>query len=349
MTAPHGSDPGDRPDAKGSNAERFDTAADGNRRHRKVDQWTLVAAPENDLPAALAGLIQPDQLMRAAEDLDRIMGDLCRWSQLCVAAVAKAGATPRQDASIIPPPRPWDDRLWFSGSHRAVHRNSPLLAQIDELVQRLQTMAETLLPACVATTPQRLGVGCPQFLAAVIDVNNALRRMLCETWTLLANIDPLTGIGNRNALLRHLQIERERHERNRQPCCVAVIDLDRFKAINDAAGHLAGDTILRSIASLLAASVRPYDVAFRYGGDEFIVCLPNTDLRLAWSVVERLRLKIAGWEVPLRNGEVVASTVSIGVAPLTSDRSVEDTLELADRALYAAKRLGRNRLCLHTS
>ncbi len=125
-----------------------------------------------------------------------------------------------------------------------------------------------------------------------------------------------------------------------------MIDVDRFKTINDTCGHLAGDSLLRSVASVLAASVRPYDMVFRYGGDEFVLCLPNTDLRLAWAVVERLRLKIAGWEVPLADGRHISTTVSIGVAPLSSDRSVEDTLDVADQALYAAKRLGRNRLCL---
>lgn len=307
--------------------------------------WMPVAAPGNDLPAALAGVVHPEQVLRAAEDLDRLMGDLCRWSQECTIAAARTRPATTAADGRAAPPRAWDADPWYSGPHRAVHKDSPLVGEIDGLVQRMQEAAEPLLRE-FAERPPEFPAGYPDFLAVVLELSGAMRRLLCETWNLLANIDPLTGIGNRNAMLRHLQIERDRHERNRQCCCIAVIDVDRFKSINDACGHLAGDTILRSIASVLAASVRPYDVVFRYGGDEFILCLPNTDLRLAWAVVERLRLKIAGWEVPLKSGARITATVSIGVAPLSSEHSVEDSLDLADRALYSAKRLGRNRLCL---
>lgn len=304
--------------------------------------WTPVAAPGNDLPAALSGGVHPEQVLRAAEDLDRIMADLSRWAESC--SFADVGGTKSPDGGSSPP-KPWNAESWYAGPHRAVHRDSPLVRQIDELMLHLQSKAESLSRQFVKEPPI-FPEGYPDFLATVLELSDALRRLLCETWNLLANIDPLTGIGNRSAMLRHLQVELGRHERNHQPCCIAIIDVDRFKSVNDARGHLAGDTILRSIASLLAASVRPYDVVFRYGGDEFILCLPNTDLRLAWAVVERLRLKIDSWKVPMKDGTRVASSVSIGVATLAGDRTVEESLDLADRALYRAKRMGRNQICL---
>jgi diguanylate cyclase (GGDEF) domain len=312
--------------------------------HDHDESWKPVAAPGNDLPAALCGGVHPEQVLRAAEDLDQIMADLSSWVQSCSnAGDAASGST--SSGGIGTPLRLWNADRWYAGPHRAVHRDSPLVRQIDALVLQLHTKAEALLRR-FAVEPPVFPAGYPDLLATVMDLNGALLRLLCETWNLLANIDPLTGIGNRSAMLRHLQVERDRHERNRQPCCIAIIDVDRFKSVNDTCGHLAGDTILRSIASLLAASVRPYDVVFRYGGDEFILCLPNTDLRLAWAVVERLRLKIADWKVPMKDGSRVASSVSIGVAALASVRSVEDSLDLADRALYSAKRMGRNQICL---
>ncbi|MDS4011079.1 MAG: GGDEF domain-containing protein, partial [Defluviicoccus sp.] len=103
-----------------------------------------------------------------------------------------------------------------------------------------------------------------------------------------------------------------------------------------------GDTVLRSVASLLAASVRPYDAVFRYGGEEFLLCLPNADLRTAWAIAERLRLKVAGWSIPIAKGAELRTSVSTGIAPLSSAQSVEATLERADAALYAAKSRGRN-------
>ncbi len=83
---------------------------------------------------------------------------------------------------------------------------------------------------------------------------------------------------------------------------------------------------------------------FRYGGDEFVVCLPNADTRGAWAIVERLRLRVARWSVPVRGDDRLRMTVSVGVAPLVREREVEAALDAADQALYAAKRAGRNRV-----
>ena len=146
-------------------------------------------------------------------------------------------------------------------------------------------------------------------------------------------------------MLNKLSVECDRHARHKMPCCVAMVDLDHFKQVNDTFGHPVGDTVLRSVASLLAAGVRPYDQVFRYGGEEFLMCLPNTDTRSAWAIVERLRLRLANWSIPIKDGKSLNVTASIGVAPLTSEDGVEAALERGDAALYAAKRNGRN--CVH--
>jgi diguanylate cyclase (GGDEF)-like protein len=181
-----------------------------------------------------------------------------------------------------------------------------------------------------------------RFMDTVLEFGSKLQALQHQTWNRLANVDPLTGLGNRQALWNRLGIEAERHARNHQPCCVAMIDLDRFKQVNDCHGHAVGDEMLKSVASLLAASTRPYDAVFRFGGDEFLICLPNADSRGAWSIVERLRLKIADTAFSLRAGLLVTTTISVGIAPLTSELGVETTLEHADEALYVSKRRGRN-------
>ena len=304
--------------------------------------WRAVAAPGNDLPAAIVGTAPPDLILEAAQDLCLVMADFDRWVyDRCIALLA-AGDTDGQGVgadSAEPAPSiatPFAGDPWATGAHRDVHRSDPLIGELDR-----QFAAMPALLAAIEADADRI-LRRRQFFDAVFSLNGGLRRLFAATWNRLANIDPLTGLGNRPAMLRRLGMECERHERSRLPCCVAVIDLDGFKPVNDTHGHTSGDVVLRSIAALLAAGVRPYDEVFRYGGDEFVLCLPSTDPRAAWAVVERLRLRIANWSIPLKTGPSLRITVSIGVAPLTADRGVEATLELADKALYSAKRNGRN-------
>lgn len=302
------------------------TSGDQKRRRDvlPVADWPPLAAPDGDLPAAVGGTLAPDLILAAAHDLDHIMGDLNRFLRDRHVAERAGGAMPTLATG-----------LWFGGAHRRVHADNPLLAALDGEFVLLAQLTGT----AAAADPRPL-------FDTLLVIGEGLRRLFADTWNRLANIDPLTGLGNRPAMLRRLTIECERHERSRQPCCIAVIDLDNFKAINDTHGHAAGDVVLRSVAALLAAGVRPYDEVFRYGGDEFVLCLPSTDQRTAWAVVERLRLRVAGWSIPLKSGVPAQTTVSIGVAMLTAESGVEASLERADAALYAAKRGGRNHICV---
>jgi two-component system cell cycle response regulator len=159
----------------------------------------------------------------------------------------------------------------------------------------------------------------------------------------LASTDPLTGCLNRRALVEKLEQEVERANRYDFPVTVLMIDLDRFKLVNDTRGHLVGDAVLRQLGELLRAEVRSVDLVARYGGEEFVVLLPNTATDGGVSFAERLRQRVerhdfAGGLAPL------AITVSIGVAtyPAQPGQTVEELLAAADQALYRAKHDGRN-------
>ncbi|MFO1127057.1 MAG: GGDEF domain-containing protein [Rhodospirillales bacterium] len=306
--------------------------------------WRPIAAPANDLPAALAGTSPPDLIVEATQDLCLVMADFDRWVyDRCLALLAKRASERATPEELPPIVSAFASSHWSEGAHRHVHRADPLIRDLDRL---FATLPEALTALAATDADLDRDIQRRHFFDTVLQINDGLRRLFAATWNRLANIDPLTGLGNRPAMLRRLAMECERHERSRQPCGVAVIDLDGFKPVNDTYGHTAGDVVLRSIAALLAAGVRPYDEVFRYGGDEFVLCLPNTDPRAAWAVVERLRLRIANWSIPLKSGPSLRITVSIGVAPLTADRGVEATLDLADNALYRAKRNGRNGICV---
>ena len=153
-----------------------------------------------------------------------------------------------------------------------------------------------------------------------------------------ARIDSLTGLANRRAVEEILAAEISRAQRFKHQLAVVLLDLDRFKDINDNFGHAAGDVMLRAVSRLLTSLARQGDTVARWGGEEFVVVLPETDLVGARRFVERLRRTIEAHAV----GDMHTSA-SCGVATMLPEDSVEELLSAADRALYQAKSNGRNR------
>lgn len=160
----------------------------------------------------------------------------------------------------------------------------------------------------------------------------------------LSDLDPLTGVRNRQAMTDELARERDRALRTGRPCALALGDLDRFKDVNDRHGHAAGDMVLGAAAAIFVAHLRPYDLLYRYGGEEFLFCLPNADAAQATQALDRLRLALAGQAIDLGGGATLAVTASFGVALVEPDVSAERTVERADEALYEAKKTGRNKI-----
>jgi diguanylate cyclase (GGDEF)-like protein len=160
------------------------------------------------------------------------------------------------------------------------------------------------------------------------------------------DLDPLTGVHSRRSMLAELGRERERSMRTGNAAYVALCDIDNFKSVNDAHGHLAGDAVLLAVAGRLIASLRPYDAIYRFGGDEFLLAFPETDEAQAAGIADRLRAAIAGMTVPVSDAPALAVTVSFGLCPLDEAAPIETTLRRADEALYRAKHEGRNRVVL---
>lgn len=162
----------------------------------------------------------------------------------------------------------------------------------------------------------------------------------------LATHDSLTVCLNRRAILVEASNELHRYRRTRRPFSLLMIDIDNFKQINDHYGHLVGDSILVGMATLCRDLLRPTDQIGRYGGEEFLVLLPETDAHTAAGVANRLRQAVAG--VPFETGkDQVTITLSVGVAVATSDmQSLKPLIQSAETALYAAKDEGRDRVCV---
>lgn len=160
-----------------------------------------------------------------------------------------------------------------------------------------------------------------------------------------ATVDPLTGAFNRRHGLARLAIEFDRRSRSGQSCAVLMLDIDRFKSINDTHGHDAGDAVLCTMVLTCTAELRTVDMLARWGGEEFLVLLTDTDAEAAIAIAERLREAVAAMLVPVGSNAIIAFTVSIGVAVPVND-DLHDLLRRADAALYAAKAGGRNRVVL---
>lgn len=180
--------------------------------------------------------------------------------------------------------------------------------------------------------------------------NERLQSQLIEIGTLQSKLrsqairDPLTDLFNRRYLDETLDRELARSSREAYPVCVIMMDIDYFKHVNDTYGHEAGDRILRSLAQVLSRQNRRGDFACRYGGEEFVVVMPNITLRTARQRAEQLRISLSAVKVQYGRFQL-STTLSIGIACYPSDGDDrESILRAADRALYAAKNAGRNQV-----
>jgi two-component system cell cycle response regulator len=165
----------------------------------------------------------------------------------------------------------------------------------------------------------------------------------------LANTDALTGVLNRRAFMERMEQEIHRSLREGVPFSLILTDIDYFKKVNDRHGHQVGDLVLQRFTERLSESSRPYDFVGRYGGEEFVVCLPGADISQAGSVAERMRRRVEEMRITLPDSsQSIRITGSFGVASLRAGS--EETVDLitgrADDTMYRAKREGRNRVCV---
>jgi two-component system cell cycle response regulator len=171
-----------------------------------------------------------------------------------------------------------------------------------------------------------------------------LRRSVTNTLA-LAVTDELTGLYNRRYFDRHLTLMLEKAREQDRDMAVMLIDMDFFKSVNDTHGHDSGDVVLKEFAQRLRRNIRGVDLACRFGGEEFVVLMPDTDFKQAQSVAERVRMSVAEKPFQAPGGRPLTVTCSVGLALNEHGTDTpESILKRADVALYRAKREGRNRV-----
>ena len=185
---------------------------------------------------------------------------------------------------------------------------------------------------------------------------NALERLHREIYTLrheiedsLQSRDPLTGAAGRIGMLAELRQALEMAKRHAVQCCIAMMDLDHFKTINDTYGHLLGDQVLAASACYVMEQVRLYDKVFRYGGEEFLILMPGAGLQASQAVIERICNGLAATVLVRDGDEPIPITASFGIALLDPAVRIEESIDRADKAMFEAKAAGRNRVCVWES
>jgi diguanylate cyclase (GGDEF)-like protein len=183
------------------------------------------------------------------------------------------------------------------------------------------------------------------FLVFFVVQNNFRLRQAKSEHAILAKTAPLTGISNRRHFMEFAQSNMERARRLNEECCILLIDVDKFKNINDIYGHAMGDKVLSEIAARLKALIRPYDLFARYGGEEFIMFISHIKINDAMKFAERLRLELCNKKCEFSDISLAISA-SFGLAAIGSG-NMEDAIKHADEALYKAKEEGRNKVILY--
>ena len=270
-----------------------------------------VAGPDEDTLILQAGYL----VLRARLQGGKILADARRGSLLAVTGILQNEGRANQDVFRITLPSAGDVRVIEAASWWSA-----------------ENAARSLVVAVIAV------------LAVLLWVSFSAYRVRSYQ----ARHDLLTGLPNRRSALEYLERQMARAMRERSSLGVILADVDHFKRVSDTYGHQAGDAVLKKMAEILSAALRPYDVVGRYGGEEFLIIVPNCDAATAQEVSERIRARIMEERFDsMLQSQIFHVTCSFGVAIANDEPwNVDAILAAADRALYAAKNSGRNRVLI---
>ena len=285
--------------------------------------------------------IPTDQLRKALSSLEQASYNHDQWAEAIHGTLVCRLAPDKRDLAGDA-----DHRCRFGQWYYEVARDflgqHPGFEAIGIEHARMHQFATTLLRSAVSDEKVEIE-HYEHFVTArkrLILETTALQRELGEA---LNNLDPLTGTTSRVGMLIMLREQQELVKRGAHSCIVAMMDLDHFKKTNEKYGHIVGDKVLIDVSHCMMTQLRPYDRVFRYGGEEFMIFLPNTDLQAGHTIISKVREAIGSLPHEA-NGNVISHvTASFGLTLLAPDIPVEQSVDRADKALFVAKE-GRNRV-----
>ncbi|MCL4472240.1 MAG: diguanylate cyclase [Sulfuricella sp.] len=236
-------------------------------------------------------------------------------------------------------------RWYYQNCNHPELRVAPVFQKIGELHKAMHDDARILLRRKMTGQKIRLDEY-ERFMDDAISFEWEVQSLQFEIVQRICVIDHLTGVWNRQSMQSKLAEEMERMNRTGNTCCLCMMDIDHFKTVNDIYGHPAGDQVLQASVQFISQRLRKYDSIFRYGGEEFLISLPNTQAEEAEIILNRLRSEFEQHAIHLQDGSTVRITASFGVAAMHTEMSIQDAIVMADHALLCAKSNGRNRVCM---
>lgn len=282
--------------------------------------------------------------LAAIRELDIAIANHINWLRQIHAALITDTPCPDNDLRIDAHHR-CEFGLWYYGEGMAQHQGESEYTAIEKIHHDMHDAARLLLTHRVAGAPINIAEY-EHFMDLAFQFKQDVRVYQYLLINQVCTVDHLTGAWNRHAMAMKLTEESERTQRSGQSCALCMMDIDFFKQVNDQHGHQVGDEVLQAFTSIVSNALRKYDSLFRYGGEEFLMLLPETSLDNAAVLLNRIRETLAATPITSGNGTVVHLTASFGVAQLAGHEVIEDALEHADHALLAAKANGRNKVCV---
>lgn len=231
---------------------------------------------------------------------------------------------------------------WYYKSGIVAFEHHPGFAELGIEHEHMHQYAAHLLQSCTDGVPVPIE-DYERFVTALKRMRLELATVQRELEDALFDLDPLTGTPSRAGMLTKLREQHELVKRRVHGCAVAMMDLDLFKSVNDKHGHAVGDKVLIGVARYVMAHLRPYDKLFRYGGEEFLICLPDIDLQKGHDIIDRLREELGSLSHEADSKGIFHVTASFGLTLLDPDIPVEQSIDRADKALYVSKAMGGNR------
>ncbi len=281
--------------------------------------------------------------LAAIRELDIAIANHINWLRQIHAALITDTPCPEADLRIDAHHHCEFGR-WYYGEGMAQHQDEPEYLAIEKVHQDMHKAARLLLSHRISGAAINI-VEYERFMDLAFQFKQDVRVYQYALINQVCTVDHLTGVWNRHAMAMKLVEESERTQRSGQACALCMLDIDHFKRVNDDYGHMAGDEVLQAFTSLIGDELRKYDSLFRYGGEEFLLVLPNTTLENAELLLNRIREILSSTPITTGKGAVIHITASFGIALLGGHESIEDALEHADHALLAAKANGRNKVC----
>lgn len=230
---------------------------------------------------------------------------------------------------------------WYYSDDTGVVHSNPNFQELEEAHKAMHERAAHLL--LLSKERQEIPMSdYEQFSHEVKRMRLQIETLKRELEDEIYNVDPLTGASSRVGMLTKVREQHELVKRKLETCVIVMMDIDKFKLVNDKYGHQVGDEALSTFAHHVMRHTRPFDRLFRYGGEEFLLCIPHTDIQTAHKLIERIRAGLAEIEILCDGFPPFHITASFGMTLLDPDAPVAESIDRADLATYAAKERGRN-------